>query len=1475
MLLPRPARRWLSVADPTTAIAFVAAAVLLAVGGWQILQAHDHALADAERRVVTLGRALAEHAERSIEAVDLTLLDTVEQVESGRDADGLAASLRGRKSILAQARNVVVIGADGTWIADGLSPHTSMNSADRSYFQWHRDHADRGLHVGDPIIGRTSGRTGLPLSRRIDKPDGAFGGVVVVTLAPEYFEGFYETVATGDQGTVAMWTSDGRPLFRFPALAEGAPNFVSATAASAYAAGSASSLSLSPFDGVERRTVFARVEGSPLVVSASISTADALANWSRSAGLEAGVLAAAAIALVLVGLGLGSHRRRLALLQDQSRVADERYRLVAENASDLITLRPAKSGPRSYVSPSSRTMVGWEPDELAVMAVQDFVHPEDLPGLAACFGSLTPDAPRTTSRHRIRHKAGGYVRIEAILTLTREGNILIAARDVSARHVAEQGLAESEARFRSLADASSDMIQQLDLSGRRLYLSPASLEIFGRTPGDMLGTHPVDFIMDKDATRVGALIAEVAEGRRDQARSIHQIRHADGHGVFVEAQFRLVRERETGRPLEIVSSVRDITERETLQRQHAEANRWLRLAEEIAHVGHWRVDLPATVTWSEETYRLHGLDPATYRPTVEHAIALYHPDDRAEVERCVAAAIESRQPYEFSLRILRPNGETRDVVSRGLCEVDADGEVTAVFGTIMDVTDLRRAERAAVASEARYRLLADHATDMITHMDLTGRRLFVTPGSRDLLGYEPEELVGTNPLGMIHPDDAARLREVLADLTTGRRDRAINVNRLQHKDGHWVWVEASLRQLRDDEGRAIGFVAAIRNVTERRLAQEALQVSEARYRILAEATTDVITQIGTSMQRQYVSPSCRQVLGFEPEELIGLRPSTSIHPDEADAVRTLGGKLFAGEVEGDRVVTTYRTLHKRGHWVWVEAGMNLVRDPATGAPVSLICSLRDVTERQEATQATERARAAAERANRIKSDFVANMSHELRTPLTGMLGINDLLRRDPSLGATQKRLVDLASDAGRSLLAIVNDVLDFSKIEAGQLTIESVPFDLVDLVTSCRDLTQGGLAGKPVEIRTRLHDGVPHWLVGDPTRLRQVLLNLMTNAVKFTPSGQVEVGVAYDVGRGWLRVDVVDTGIGIPAERVDALFDRFTQADTSMTRRYGGTGLGLAICRRLVELMGGRIGAESRTQGGAHFWFELPAGVHEGVLRPEVVALPDRSPGRVHHVLLAEDNPISAEIIAMMLDARGFAVTVVADGAAAVSAVAGDVRFSVALMDLQMPVMDGLSATAEIRRRETGASGSRLPIVGLTANAAADDAARCLAAGMTAHVAKPIVWSQLWETIDCLLEEGTLSIPASVDGEDDRLGPDLDMATLETLAAFVGRDKLAGYLDRFTAELAARLDVMAEADPEELSRQAHMLTSSAGQLGFLRLSKLAGAISREALDGSPAVLLRDLRIAAERASSAAVTARHASSGSEGVEADRCEPLRNG
>jgi TMAO reductase system sensor TorS len=364
------------------------------------------------------------------------------------------------------------------------------------------------------------------------------------------------------------------------------------------------------------------------------------------------------------------------------------------------------------------------------------------------------------------------------------------------------------------------------------------------------------------------------------------------------------------------------------------------------------------------------------------------------------------------------------------------------------------------------------------------------------------------------------------------------------------------------------------------------------------------------------------------------------------------------------------------------------------------------------------ARDAAQEASRAKSEFLATMSHEIRTPLNGVIGVTALLG-DTKLDDDQKRLVELIQRSGEALLSVINDVLDFSKIEAGRMALEDAAFDPRELVQSVLDLFGPRVRGKGLSLQTSVDPAMPKAMLGDPGRLRQVLMNLVGNAVKFTEHGGITVRILRAAQcEDRYRVEVRDTGIGISPEAQGQLFQAFTQADSSTTRRFGGTGLGLAITRQIVELMGGQIQVTSATDIGSTFWFELP--LRESDVLPDDTYEDLAKTFRCHaNILVVEDNMVNQLVARKQLERYGARVTVAANGLEAVEAI-GRERYDLVFMDCQMPEMDGFEATRAIRRAEGEDPANPLPIVALTANAFSGDEKRCRDAGMNEFLTKPL-----------------------------------------------------------------------------------------------------------------------------------------------------------
>jgi signal transduction histidine kinase/CHASE3 domain sensor protein/ActR/RegA family two-component response regulator len=462
---------------------------------------------------------------------------------------------------------------------------------------------------------------------------------------------------------------------------------------------------------------------------------------------------------------------------------------------------------------------------------------------------------------------------------------------------------------------------------------------------------------------------------------------------------------------------------------------------------------------------------------------------------------------------------------------------------------------------------------------------------------------------------------------------------------------------------------------------------------------------------------------------------TATGPESGEAAAFAAGlrAVLAGRREEFEMEYPCQTPAKQRWFVG-----RVTRFPGQG-PARVVVAHEDITERKQAVLALRQANVELAQASQAKSEFLATMSHEIRTPLNGVIGLTSLLL-GTALGQQQREYVGGIQASGEALLALINDILDFSKIEAGQLSLETRSLDLHQIVREVVGLFAPQAQAKGLQLGAQVDRAVPPVLEGDPLRLRQVLLNLVGNAVKFTGRGAVEVRVATVgecEGGVLLRIAVRDTGIGIAPEAQATLFEPFTQADASMTRRYGGTGLGLAIVKRLVDLMGGQIGVESTPGQGSTFWLTLRlayGAVRDGVPTTAVQVAPATmderraGSGPRGYVLVAEDNAINQLVVVRFLESLGYAVQTVEDGQQAVEAVRRE-HFDLVLMDAHMPVMDGFAATAAIRQDEEG-QGRHLPIVALTADALAADAEKSRAAGMDDHLTKPITLERLTEVVE-------------------------------------------------------------------------------------------------------------------------------------------------
>jgi PAS domain S-box-containing protein len=553
--------------------------------------------------------------------------------------------------------------------------------------------------------------------------------------------------------------------------------------------------------------------------------------------------------------------------------------------------------------------------------------------------------------------------------------------------------------------------------------------------------------------------------------------------------------------------------------------------------------------------------------------------------------------------------------------------------------------------------------------------------------------------------------------------------RVELRDGGSRWLETHGQFRYDASGHPERFIGATFDITRLKQAEEARRSIEARLERIIRGTNDGPWEFDVATDSYWLAPHFLKLCGYGPN-LVPTREAMKalIHPEDVEGQQTSFRRCLQGLGPYD---AEFRVRQSDGRYRWFRSRGICEFDPV-GRPIRMSGALQDISERREYQRALIEAREAADAANRSKSEFLANMSHEIRTPMNGVLGMTELLL-DTQLDIVQRDYTETIRSSAGALLTVINDILDFSKIEAGKLDLESIELNLRDTFEDVGRLLAIQAQAKGLELKLSVDQDIPERVTGDPARIRQILLNLGGNAVKFTDQGAVAIDarlLTSDDERVSIRCEVRDTGQGIPSERLRALFQPFSQVDASTTRRFGGTGLGLSIVKRLATLMDGDAGVESQVGLGSRFWFTIRLGRAAPAMPSSAASRREGGQPRVtarelgalrnsehFRVLVAEDNTVNQKVARVMLERLGLSVEVVNNGREAVESWSRH-RFDLILMDCQMPVVDGYEATREIRRLE-GAD-CRTPIVALTANAMKGDDATCRAAGMDDYLAKPL-----------------------------------------------------------------------------------------------------------------------------------------------------------
>ncbi len=749
---------------------------------------------------------------------------------------------------------------------------------------------------------------------------------------------------------------------------------------------------------------------------------------------------------------------------------------------------------------------------------------------------------------------------------------------------------------------------------------------------------------------------------------------------------------------------------------------------------------------------------------------------------------------------------------------------------------------------ARLRAVIDTAVDGIIVIDTKGIIHEFSPAAESMFGYRKDETLGLNVSMLMPPPFEAAHDQHLARYVANPVPSGVlnGIRELvgRRKNGDEFPLDLAVREA--TIGGETFFTGVVRDISERKTAEELLQRSQQGLLVQAQKMAGLGSwELDLSDERLAWSDQSYRMLQL-PEDDSALTFEyffSRVHPDDAAEVRQAHNTLFTSHIPFD---LEFRLVMADDSIIYVNERSEILAGPH-GEPLKAIGSLLDVTKQVEESVRLDEAKRAAEAAAKAKSEFLANMSHEIRTPMNAIVGMSHLARRT-DLNPQQRGYVDKIREAADSLLMIIDDILDFSKIESGHLSIEQTGFSVRSLCSRVDTIVGTMARSKSVTLDFKLSENLPTHFTGDVLRLSQVLINLGSNAIKFTsPGGHVTIGCRLrerSDGAFLVEFSVTDNGIGISPEQAETLFRPFTQADSSTTRKYGGTGLGLAISKKLVELMHGDIWVESTPGKGSTFAFfvRLTEGSSEdtesdgtnGQLSEEELFTTYRAELGGKRVLLVEDNDLNLEVALDLLESLGLSVDIAKDGEQALAALEHK-PFDGVLMDCMMPVLDGYEATRRLRRNPKF---SQLPVIAMTANVMAEDREHCRAAGMNDHIAKPLDLRHMLATLTkWLAPDNTLTSSAAVPAKPGSTPalPGIDttqgMVTARGKPAFY-RKLLRLFLDDKREFEAQFREAQHDADPTAAQRAAHSLKGMAASIGARTLTGLAAALEAACRNGS-------------------------------------------
>jgi PAS domain S-box-containing protein len=995
-----------------------------------------------------------------------------------------------------------------------------------------------------------------------------------------------------------------------------------------------------------------------------------------------------------------------------------------------------------FVTPSVEKLFGYSLQqwmEQGNKLWQKVIHPEDLKRIQEIFERIEKEREiEITYRIRTVQAATKWVKSKIRLITDKNGNPIRLdgqVTDITESELAEIALQESRTRYASIVKALPDLIFRISGDGVFLDCHTNDLALLVMPPEAFIGK-PLAEVMPESLSK------QTLEKIQETLQSNQLVKFEYSYKEAEEIRFwesRMVKSGEN----EVLLVARDITADTLAQRELEMTKNFLAQTNQVALVGGWEYHVATgSIIWSDTIRHIHEVAP-DFVPSFEQMAAFYTPESWELLGKAIQCSLSDGTPYDLELQITTLKGKLLWVRAIGNAEF-REGSCVKLYGTFQDIDTIKKNELRIRKHEESLKKAQQIAKMGSWELDIETNEVFWTEELYKMYEFDPSlpPPSFTEHIKLFTPKSWEELSSSIAKTREYGIPYELELKTIRKDKEHgWMWARGEA--IFDKNQKIIGLHGTAQDITERKLVKERLKESELRLSIAIEGTEAGIWDWDILKNKVVFSQQWKAMLGYDDAEIENSFDGWKNlwHPEDVSSIE----KAVSDHINGlsEKYELIHRCRHKNGEWRWIMTRGKILRN-SEGIPYRWIGTNVDITSQKVAEENQRIAKEQAEKANRYKSEFLANMSHEIRTPLNGVIGFTDMLK-NTQLSPVQQQYVDNANVSGHTLLGIINDILDFSKIEAGMLELEIVKTDMVELFENSVDIVKFAAGKKDLEILLDIDQKMPRYAHVDPVRLKQILANILGNAVKFTEKGEVELKVRYNEledDQGLFSIAVRDTGIGISEEQKGKLFKAFSQADSSTTRIFGGTGLGLIISEMIAGKMGSKINISSTPGGGSTFHFDITATVQHGE------KFDSTQIGSVKRCLIIDDNANNALILEHMLQQWKIDCKSCDNGIEALKRLKNSRPFDVIICDYNMPYIDGLE-TIRLIRENLKLSADKQHII-LLHSSSSDEGElyrKCNEMGVCYKVSKPVKSNELF-TYLCNLHKPKDELPNQDEKQD-------------------------------------------------------------------------------------------------------------------------------